>query len=157
MIENFWFFVASRKKWLKWFFIANQYWAWSLIMHVVVVNWRSYSNVNSKKRILWTVVMRRDLNFSVIWRLSLVGQGRWSAWICKTLKFYIKIKMEVERDCSVMVVQLGVGKIANHPPWDLTRKALRNMQWSFSIIGRVVISNENMFPTGNRVWVGCWV
>jgi hypothetical protein len=76
----------------------------------------------------------------------LVGQGKWSALICKTLKFYIKIKMEAERDCSVMVVQLGVGKIPNHPPWDLTRKTM-----SFSTIGLVVISNESMFPTGNRV------
>jgi hypothetical protein len=62
--------------------------------------------------------------------------------------------MEAERDSSVMLVQLRVGKIPNHPSWDLTQKTIRNMQWSFSNIGRVVISNENMFPTGFELDVG---
>lgn len=155
MIENFWFFVASWKKlWLKWFFIANQYWACRL-MHMVVVNWRSYSYVNSRKRILSTVVMRRDLNFSIIWCLSLVWLSRWSTLICKTLRFYIKIKMEAERDWSVMLVQLGVGKIPNHPlrTW-LEKTSGTDLQWLFSAVGWVLIGNENTFPTGFELAVG---
>lgn len=57
--------------------------------------------------------------------------------------------MEVERGWSVMVVQLGVGKIPNHPLGTWPEKTSgADLQWLFSAIGWVVIGNESTFPTG---------